>query len=236
MRGQLSRPRNATPQGPGSPRTSRKEILDETGRVEAYKQPYVDQSVLGVEKSIGQHWKTEIVYTHRRNRDIVGLIDRYRATNYSPVYNVRVDDQFVAGRTLDANGKPLELPVVYVSNKDLYDKLRSCTGFPTPQCPSSIAGYTLQDALPWNPDLLLTAIPEARRSYEQFTVMLRSYQTRWRGEASITNARLRGNVAGVTGFGTTGTRFSAGPFARPTKRSTAMGHCRTPSSSRERCG
>ncbi len=190
------------------------EILDETGRVENYKQPYVDQSVLGLEKSIGRSWKAEIVYAHRRNRDIVGLIDRNRATNYSPVYNVRVDDQFVFGRTLDQNGKRLELPVVYVSNKDLKAALISCLGSFDPSC-SPIGGYSLSDALLWNPDFVLTAIPEARRSYEQLTVMLRAYQTRWRGEASITQARLRGNVPGVTGFGTSGTRFSAGPFARP---------------------
>lgn len=191
------------------------EVLDETGRVENYKQPYVDQAVLGLEKSIGRNWKTEIVYTHRRNRDIVGLIDRNRATNYSPVYNAKVDDQFVLGRTFDAYGRPLVLPVVYVSNKDLREKLLSCAGSFGPSCPTTIAGYSLADALSWNPDFVLTTIPDARRSYEQLTVMLRTYQTRWRGEASITQARLRGNVTGVTGFGTTGTGFSAGPFARP---------------------
>lgn len=190
------------------------EILDETGRVENYKQPYVDQSVLGLEKSIGRSWKAEIVYTHRRNRDIVGLIDRNRATNYSPVYNVRVDDQYVIGRTLDQNGKRLVLPVVYVTNKDLKAALIACLGSFDPSC-SPIAGYTLADPLLWNPDLVLTTIPEARRSYDQLTVMLRTYQARWRGEASLTQARLRGNVPGATGFGTTGTRFSPGPFTRP---------------------
>ena len=191
------------------------ETLDETGRVENYRQPYVDQSVLGLEKSIGRSWKTEIMYTHRRNRDIVGLIDRNRATNYSPLYSVHVDDQFVRDRTLDANGKPLVLPVVYVSNKDLKDELLVCRGTFNPSCPEIIGGYTLSDPLLWNPDFVLTTIPEARRSYEQITVMLRTYQTRWRGEASFTEARLRGNVPGVTGFGTTGTRFSAGPYAHP---------------------
>src|SRR5437867_4287354 len=191
------------------------ETLDETGRVIQYKQPYVDQAVLGVEKSIGQHWKAEIVYTHRRNGDIVGLIDRNLATNYSPVYNVRPDDRYVAGRTLDANGNRLELPVVYVSNKDLKEKLLSCVGPPNPSCPTTIGGYSLSDSLPWNPDVVLTTIPEARRSYEQLTVMLRAHQPRWHGEASITTARLRGNVSGVTGFGTAGTPFSAGPFVHP---------------------
>ena len=191
------------------------EILDETGRVENYKQPYVDQSMLGLEKSLGHSWKTELVYTHRRNRDIVGLIDRNRTTNYSPVYNARVDDQYVVGRTLDANGKRLVLPVVYVSNKDLKDELLACAGTFNPSCPSTIGGYTLADALPWNPDFVLTTVPEAKRRYDQLTVLLRTYQARWRGEASVTTARLRGNVPGVAGFGTTGTRFSAGPYAHP---------------------
>jgi hypothetical protein len=154
------------------------------------------------------------VYTHRRNRDIVGLIDRNRATNYSPIHRARVNDQFVRGRTLDAYGHPLELPVVYVSNKDLKETLLACIGTFDPTC-ENIAGYTLADALPWNPDLVLSTVPEARRSYDQLTFLLRTFQTRWRGEASLTQARLRGNVPGVTGFGTTGTRFSAGAYAHP---------------------
>jgi len=200
----------------GFSRYFNEEVLDETGRVERYKQPYVDQAVLGVEKSIGSRWKAELLYTRRRNRDIVGLVDRNRATNYSPIYSLRVDDQFITGRTLDPNGKPLVLPMVYASNKDLKEQLLICAGiFNAPSCPTTIAGYTLSSRLAWNPDFVLTTIPEARRSYEQLTLMLRTYQSRWRGEASITSARLRGNVSGLTGHGTTGSRFSAGPFAKP---------------------
>jgi len=192
------------------------EVLDETGRVENYKQPYVDQVVLGLEKSIGPSWKTEVSYTHRRNRDIVGIIDRNSATNYSPLYDAHVNDTYVIGRTLDQNGKPLVLPVVYVSNKDLKEALLACQGVPfSPSCPNSIGGYTLADPLLWNPDLVLTTIPEAKRTYDQLTIMLRTYQPRWRGEASVTEARLRGNTPGVAGFGTTGTLFSAGPYAHP---------------------
>jgi hypothetical protein len=191
------------------------ETLDETGRVVQYKQPYVDQAVVGVEKSIGQRWKAEIVYTRRRNGDIVGLIDRNRATNYAMLTNVRPDDRYVIGRTLDAHGNRLELPVVYVSNKDLKEFLQVCAGAFNPSCPTTIQGYSLGDPLPWNPDYVLTTVPGARRSYQQLTVMLRAYHERWHGEASLTSARLRGNVAGVAGFGTTGTRFSAGWGAHP---------------------
>src|SRR5262249_38901959 len=59
------------------------DILDESGRVQRYRQPYVDQTVLGVEKTLGPAWKVELLYTHRRNGDIVGLLDRNLAQNYS---------------------------------------------------------------------------------------------------------------------------------------------------------
>jgi hypothetical protein len=62
---------------------------------------------------------------------------------------------------------------------------------------------------------VLTTVPEARRSYDQLTVLMRAAQPRWRGEASLTSSRSRGDVSGVAGFGTTGTRFSAGPYAHP---------------------
>jgi len=192
------------------------EILDESGRVENYRQPYVDQAVLGLEKSIGSRWKVEVLYTHRRNKDIVGIIDRNIATNYSPIFNVKVDDQFALDIMRDARGKPLVIPVLYMSNKDLKQALEVCRGvIGVPTCPSSIGGYTLASPLPWNPDYVLTTIPDARRIYNQVTAMVRTVQTRWRGEASFTKARLVGNVPGVTGFGTAGTRFSAGPYAHP---------------------
>jgi hypothetical protein len=53
--------------------------------------------------------------------------------------------------------------------------------------------------------------------------MLRTFQTTWHGEASLTTTRLRGNVAGVTGSGTSGTEFSAGPFVRPNEAINADG-------------
>jgi len=190
-------------------------VRDEAGRVENYRQPYVDQVTLSLERSFGSSWKTSIFYTDRRNRDIVGLVDRNLATNYSRVFNTRVDNRYQAGRVLDAYGNRLELPVLYVSNRDLntaYDlclqERPPCTGF---------AGYSAAQirALRWNPDLVLTTVPEARRHYRQFTTALRTLHDRWQGEGSLSLASLRGNVPGVTGYGTAGARFSAGPFTRP---------------------
>ncbi len=193
-------------------------IRDEAGRVAHYRQPYVDQVLLSAEISIGTAWKAEVLFTDRVNRDIVGLVDRNARTNYSPIYNTKVDHRFVNGLVLDAHGNPLVLPVMYVANKDLVRTLNSCGDTGTGPCAAPVAGYHWYDDLPWNPDLVLTTVPEAKRHYRQLTASVRTQQGRWQGEGSVTAARLRGNVAGVTGYGTTGTKFSAGPFARPNER------------------
>jgi len=190
-------------------------ILNESGRVEHYRQPYVDQAVFGIEKSIGSAWKVEISYADRRNGDIVGLVDRNLLSNYSPLHDIAVDHRLANGVVLDANGNRLVLPTLYVSNKDLQAVLASVRAnakFP----PESLLGYSAAyiDQLTWNPDLVLTTLPEATRHYQQLTVLIRTYQRSWRGEASVTSARLRGNVSGVTGYGTSTTAFSAGPFVR----------------------
>lgn len=193
-------------------------IRDETGRVVSYRQPHVDQVMLSAEMSIGKSWKAQVLYANRVNRDIVGLVDRNAKANYSPIYNTKVDHRFVNGLVLDAHGDPLVLPVMYVANKDLVRTLFSCGDTGTDPCAAPVAGYHTYDNLPWNPDLVLTTVPEAKRRYRQLTASLRAQRGTWQGEGSVTAARLRGNVPGVTGYGTTGTRFSAGPFVRPNER------------------
>ena len=191
-------------------------ILNESGRVEHYRQPYVDQAVIGLEKSIGSAWKIEISYANRRNGDIVGLVDRNLLSNYTPLHDVAVDHRLANGVVLDANGQRLTLPTVYVANRDLKALLATVLAnakFP----PDSLLGYPVGyiNQLTWNPDLVLTTLPQATRRYQQLTVLVRTHQSLWRGDASLTRARLRGNVSGVTGYGTSGTTFSAGPFVRP---------------------
>ncbi len=191
-------------------------ILDESGRVEHYRQPYVDQAVIGLEKTIGSTWKVEITYANRRNGDIVGLVDRNLASNYTALHDIAVDHRLVSGVVLDANGQRLVLPTLYVSNKDLKAAWEAALAN-AKSPPDSLLGYPAAyiNQLTWNPDLVLTTLPQAKRRYEQVTVMLRTLQPSWRGEASLTSARLRGNVPGVTGYGASGTSFSAGPFVRP---------------------
>jgi hypothetical protein len=105
---------------------------------------------------------------------------------------------------------------VFVSNRDLKTVLAEVlANAKTP--PDAILGVPIDEIsrLTWNPDLVLTTLPQARRRYDQLTFMVRTFQARWHGEASLTTAKLRGNVPGLTGSGTAGTEFSAGPFVRP---------------------
>jgi hypothetical protein len=199
-------------------------ILNESGRVENYRQPYVDQAMVGLEKTIGSSWKLEVTYTNRRNGNIVGLVDRNILSNYTAIHNVAVDHRLISGLVLDANGKPLVLPTLYVSNKDLQNALAVITAnakFP----PESLLGYSADyiRQLQYNPDLVLTTIPQAKRRYQQLTMLVRRFGASWRGEASVTGARLRGNVPGVTGYGTSGSEFSAGQFVRPNEAINATG-------------
>jgi hypothetical protein len=190
-------------------------ILNEAGRVENYRQPYVDQAVVGVEKSFGSQWKVELTYTNRRNGDIVGLVDRNLESNYYPLHNIKVENPYFLNLVLDPDGNGLVLKDLYLSNRDWLDLLAfSRAGLLPP--PASLYGVdtAIIAHLAWNPDLVLTTVPQAWRHYNQVTTMVRTFHSRWRGEGSVTFAQLRGNVAGVTGYGTTGTEFSAGPFVR----------------------
>jgi hypothetical protein len=128
---------------------------------------------------------------------------------------VKVDHRFAPDFVLDPSGNPLVLPTVYLSTRDLYNYYLYTRQFQRP--PSVILGIPVSEIqqMTWNQDLVLTTVPQASRHYNQITTMVRTFHTRWRGEGSVTFARLKGNVAGVAGYGTTGTEFSAGPFVRP---------------------
>ncbi len=190
-------------------------ILNEAGKVENYRQPYVDQWLLSAEKKFGPHWKAEISYVNRVNRDIVGLVDRNRATNYSKLTNVAVKDRATSSTIYDEYGVDLILPVVYVANNDLRNELirRRDNLKPLPPVP----GFTFADinTLTWNPDIALTTVPGAKRTYDQASLSIVTEQPTWNASLSVTATRLEGTVGGITGFGTTGTSFSAGSGVRP---------------------
>lgn len=198
-------------------------IFNESGRVENYRQPYVDQWIAGLEKTFGPRWKAELLYTHRNNRDIAGLVDRNLAENYSPIVNVSVRHFITRLPVLDQNAADLILPVIWVRNDALKAALQlaqaSFGGFPP-------AGYTFADInrLRYDPDVVLTTVPGARRRLDQLSFSLRTEQDRWNGFWSVTATRLVGTVSGLTGFsdvtsfasgfGTGVPSFSAGPAVR----------------------
>ena len=191
-------------------------VLNEAGRVENYKQPYIQQAILSAEKRFGPRWKLEAVYTNRINKNIVGLVDRNLATNYSVLTNVAVKDRVTSETVTDQYGDPLILPVVWIANRDLKADLHRRSLRP-PSLRKPTPGYSFADeaTLTFNPDIVLTTVDGAKRSLHQASLSVRTEQERWNGFGSITYTRLRGNISGLTGFGTTGTEFSAGSAVRP---------------------
>jgi hypothetical protein len=193
-------------------------ILNEAGTVENYRQPYVEQAIVSLEKRFGPRWKVELSYTNRVNKDIVGLVDRNIANNYSPITDIGVRDRVFFTAIYDHNGELLRLPVIWVSNFFLRQELISRQSGLLRRPP--VPGYTFADIsrLTFNPDIALTTVPGARRKMNQLTASVRTEQARfsWFGSLSYTN--LKGNVAGITGFGTSGADFTAGAGVRPNER------------------
>jgi hypothetical protein len=193
-------------------------ITNEAGAVVDYRQPFVEQAVLSVEKKFGPRWKVEVSFTNRVNKDIVGLVDRNLAENYSPITDIGVRDRVFQTTIHDHNGAPLRLPVVWVSNQSLRADLirRQASRVPRPPVP----GYTFADIgrLTFNPDVVLTTVPDAERKMNQLTATLRTQQQNFDWFASVSYTNLKGNVGGLTGFSTNALDFTAGPGVRPNER------------------
>jgi len=175
--------------------------LDETGRVEQYRQPYMEQAVLSLERAIGTRWKVGVAYIHRTNRDMVALVDRNIASNYTVVENVMVLDRF--GRQVEFAGRPLVLDRLAISNEDiLYVQEQRRQGqLLDPNVLYAPPGLTPAQlgALRYDPDYVLTTVPEATRRFGQVQLRVDArYRTWWAG-ASATLSTLKGNYNVVTG-------------------------------------
>ena len=187
--------------------------LDQAGRVEHYRQPYVDQAMLSLERSFGSHWKAGVVYVHRRNHNHVALVDRNLASNYTVVEHVVILDRL--GRPVSFGGQPLVLERLAISNEDIL-RVRDLMRLDSLTCQGEICvppGMSAAElaALRYNPDYVLTTVPEATRRFEQLQLRLDArYRTWWAG-ASATLSTLKGNFNVVTGpddYSTSG----AGPW------------------------
>jgi len=175
--------------------------LDQAGRVEQYHQPYVDQAVLSLEHAVGSRWKVGVAYVHRRNRNLVALVDRNLASNYTVVDNVLIRDRF--NRLLSFGGQPLVLARLAIANEDILwvRELVRQGVLLSPNylyAPPGMSAAEL-DALRYNPDFVLTNVPEAMRQFGQLQLRLDARYPTWWAAASATLSTLEGNLNVVTG-------------------------------------
>lgn len=187
-------------------------ILNETGPIEDYRQPYVDQWVLGLEKTFAGRVKFSAVYVNRRNHDMVALVDRNRDENYTVYEHVRVLDS--GGTEVLYNGVKLKLNKLYLRNDVLRQRLVDiaegrCDGCAFPP------GMTFDDTLnlSYDPDYVLTNVPQARREFDQLQLSLTGSFETWGFTGSVVFTRLMGNLDNVTGYDDP-SGFGAGPFVR----------------------
>lgn len=196
--------------------------LNQTGPVDPdYRQPYVDELVLGAEKQLGTHWKAELVYVNRRNQNMVALVDRNAATNYTAFDDVRMVD-VRTGEPVFYQGRGFALDRVYIPNglliQYLSDLAAGCNCGPIPP------GLTVADRsnLTWNPDYVITNPEGARRTLHQVQGVVRFGYPRFGGVLSAVYSRLHGNLDNVSGYGENGD-YGPGQFVNPNEGINALG-------------
>jgi hypothetical protein len=186
--------------------------LNETGAVANYRQPYLDQAVLGLEKTLGERWKVDALYVRRRNQDMVALRDLNRDSNYTFFYNVVVLDRFNAPFFL--NGKPLVIKRLAVSNEDIrFWADRSGDGLGTGGVgPPGMTAAQIAAAryLPW---YQLENVPEAQRRFDQLQLRIQARYPTWWLDLGGTVTRLDGDLNTIVGSDDY-SGSSAGPFVR----------------------
>lgn len=196
--------------------------LNETGPVVNYAQPYIDQWLVAVEKSLGFGAKFEALYTERRNHDMVALVDRNRATNYTRFERVRVLTS--DGTLVPFSGGSVFLEEVYLPNYVILDRLRCKANVDCPDDPM-VPNMTFADTmnLTWDPDYVLTTAPDARRDFRQFQASLELAQPTWGASISFVLSELVGNLDNVSGY-TDPESYGAGPYVRVNEGVNAYGN------------
>jgi Carboxypeptidase regulatory-like domain len=198
-------------------------VLNQTGPVQNYHQPYVDQWLVGIEKMLAPGWRFKALYVNRRNYDMVSLVDRNAAQDYTTFGPVRVygatNFLFKNYALLDYNGYPLVIPRVYIPNDALVYLLEGIadgSGAPMPP------GLSLADTLTlkYQPDYVLTNAPNAQRKFDQVQLSIETSQPRWGASASLVFTNLRGNLDNVTGYEVQTlyddpNTYGPGPYVRP---------------------
>lgn len=191
--------------------------LNQVGRVENYRQPYVDQGILALERSFGGRWKAGLIYVHRRNRNQVALVDRNIASNYTIIENVVVRDRLPV--PLYLNDEPLVLEKLALSNRDVIRVWNQIKAGALPlEHPTQLMfppgmSFAQLDALRYEPDFVLTTVPKARRHFDQLQVAVDARYRSWWAGGSFVLTFLTGNfnaISGADDYSTGG----PGPFVR----------------------
>ena len=205
-------------------------ILNETGPVRDYKQPFVDQWLVGLEKEISNWGKVEALYVRRSNKDMVALVDLNRASNYTVYQDVRVfetgewEGAYPArGPTVPFGGGSVVFQELYVPNYLILERLRclsrgNCPGQPMPP------GMTFADTLglTWDPRFVLTTAPDGRREFSQIQVNLEIARPTWGGSLSFVATDLKGNLDNVSGY-TDPAGYGAGPYVHVNEKVNSYG-------------
>ncbi len=174
------------------------QILNETGPVLNYRQPYIDEWLFSMEKQFGSSVKMQALYTHRANRNMIALVDLNRATNYTHYKSVRVYDS--SGGPLPFSGGQVFLKDLYIPNNAMIDRIRFCA-INSDVCsipPGMTAADTL--SLTWDPAYRLTTAPDAKRDFGQVQLSLDVARPTWGASLSAVFTSLKGNLDNVSGY------------------------------------
>ena len=169
----------------------------ENGPVADYRQPHVDQFVVGLEKQLNDSWKVGLTYIYRENKDILALQDRNIADNYTLFSDVTITDEFT-GDSVTSD--------VYVANDDILF-VGEAPGLTSEQV----------DSLTWDRDFVLTNVDEATRELDQLQFKLDRVGDGWTLHGSLTWSDLRGNFYAVSGYDDPG-GTGAGAFVNPNQQ------------------
>lgn len=180
---------------------------EEVGPVLDYEQPFVDQLVLSLEHALGDSYKLSFTYVNRENDNILALVDRNLASNYTAFRNVEVIDFRSGNPVLDAAGNPLVLDEVLISNDDIISR-----GWAPGLSDAEV------DALTFDQDLVLTNADDANREMDQFQLIFDGRGTSshgsWDFSSSLVYTDLEGNFFAVSGYSDPD-GIGAGSFVRP---------------------
>jgi hypothetical protein len=195
--------------------------LNEVGRVEHFREPYIEQGILALEKSWGTRLRTEAVFVRRRNQNMVAVVDRNIERNYTVYHDITVLDRFF--RPLFFGGKELVIPTLAVSNEDII-RLRALVlaGVLGPVGMPPGLSQSEWLALTYEPDNVLTNVPQATRRFDQLQLTATARYPSWWAQVSVTISRLVGNLNSLTGTDDY-TASGAGPFVRLNEQTNFFG-------------